>query len=482
MTNPTNILWLRQDLRLDDNPALYEATKSGKFTPIYILDDQNAGEYRMGSASRVWLHHTLESLNTQFNNQLHIYKGDADEIIERLVSGNNVRAIYWNRCYEPWRIKRDSKIKERLIAQGLDVNSYNGSLLFEPWEILKDDGAPYRVFTPFYKKGCLNAKNPRTPLAAPAKMDVTSLDSGSDSTRRITVEELNLLPKVPWNKSIEQEWQISEDGALHVLDCFLSEGIGNYKEGRDFPAQNNISRLSPYLHFGQISPNRVWHTTRRLSFDRNVEHFCSELGWREFSYYLLYHNPEMSSKNLQSNFDQFPWHFDHAIFEKWQRGLTGYPLIDAGMRQLWQTGYMHNRVRMVVGSFLVKNLLIDWRHGERWFWDCLVDADLANNSASWQWVAGSGADAAPYFRIFNPVTQGEKFDANGEYVKQYLPELAGLASNYIHSPWEAPEYVLSEAGVILGKNYPTPIVDLATSRKRALEAYATIRKGQPKKG
>ena len=270
-------------------------------------------------------------------------------------------------------------------------------------------------------------------------------------------------------------WDISDGGVQNSIEYFFNHGISNYKEGRNFPQKRNVSRLSPFLRWGQISPNILWYNCEQLSSDKNVDHFKSELGWREFSYYLLYHFPILPKKNLQKKFDNFPWVQNTNFLNSWQKGKTGYPIVDAGMRELWETGYMHNRVRMIVGSFLVKNLLIDWKQGEEWFWDCLLDADLASNSASWQWVAGSGADAAPYFRIFNPVTQGQKFDKDGEYTKKFVPELKNLPSKYLFNPWETPKDILSDSGIELGKNYPLPIVDIKTSRNMALEAFSSIK-------
>lgn len=461
------IYWFRQDLRLADNPALLEAVRHGKVLPIYILDDDNANEYKMGGASRVWLHHSLTALNQSVGLNLSIYRGNPLTILSTLCSQYHIKQVFWNRCYEPWRINRDKIIKETLLNYGVTVTSCNGSLLWEPWTIQKSDGTPYKVFTPFYRKGCLNAILPRQPLPAPA-----AIIFEKDSQNSLTIDALGLLPKISWDNKIHKYWSVGETAAHNCLDKFLKSGITNYKDGRNFPAKLFVSKLSPYLHFGEISPNQVWYAVKQLGENSNVDNFCSELGWREFSYSQLYYNPELPKKNLQTKFDIFPWQDDKKKLVAWQTGMTGIPIVDAGMRELWETGYMHNRVRMIAGSFLVKNLLINWQHGERWFWDCLVDADLANNSASWQWVAGCGADAAPYFRIFNPVSQGEKFDPDGEYIRYYVPEIKNLPTRYLFSPWEAPQAVLSAAGIELGVNYPTPIVDLALSRKQALKAFA----------
>lgn len=469
MTKKNAIYWFRQDLRLEDNPALLHAAEHD-LLPIYILDDDSADEHRMGGASRWWLHHVLNSLNDQLDGKLQLYIGNPLDTLKQLIKQHQIEVVYWNRCYEPWRIKRDKAIKEHLVQNNVEVHSFNGSLLWEPWENLKADGSPYKVFTPFFKKGCLGAPPPRRPLEKPEIINfIANISSGA------SLSELNLLPKINWDKQLEPHWNISEKGAHQFLESFLENGLINYKNGRNFPALNSTSRLSPYLHFGQISPNQAWYAVHEKPLDENVVHFQSELGWREFSYSQLYHFPHLPRQNLQAKFDRFPWVKNDQGLLAWQKGLTGYPIVDAGMRELWQTGYMHNRVRMIVGSFLVKNLLIHWHEGEKWFWDCLVDADLANNSASWQWVAGCGADAAPYFRIFNPITQGQKFDPEGEYTKKYIPELNLLPAKYLYNPWEAPKEVLEKANVRLGETYPNPIVDIKSSREEALEAFAKLK-------
>lgn len=465
------ICWFRSDLRIQDNPALYNAAKEGLVLPIYILDDTNYGEWEMGGASKVWLHHSLVALNQKLENNLIFRKGNPITILTELVNFHKIDNIYWNRCYEPWQIDRDKKIKKIFEDQAIKVKSYNSSLLWEPWNILKNDGTPYKVFTPFYRNGCLG-NHPNTPLSKPERISYVKNDHSTN------IRDLKLLPEIEWNKKFEKYWNIGEDAAYKRFDDFLESGLKNYKEGRNFPSKNNVSCLSPYLHFGEISPNYIWHkinSQENKGYIHDIDHFCSELGWREFSYYLLYHFPHLPTQNLNSKFDIFPWREDKRILKLWQKGKTGIPIVDAGMRQLWETGYMHNRVRMIVGSFLVKNLLLNWRCGEKWFWDCLVDADLANNSTSWQWIAGCGADAAPYFRIFNPVTQGKKFDPEGSYTRKFVPELLHLPDKYLFNPWEAPEPILSQAGINLGIDYPKPIVDLKESRNRALIAFASLK-------
>jgi deoxyribodipyrimidine photo-lyase len=470
----TAIVWFRQDLRLADNPALHAAARSGaEILPIFIHDDEEAGDWRPGSASRWWLRKSIASLNESLHGHLRVYRGNAREIIPRLVRDTGAEAVYWNRCVEPWRVTRDQSIKEQLLVQGTPVHTFNGSYLYEPAEVAKADGTPYRVFTPFYRRGC-KALQPRQPLPVPPNLRLDS-DSHPDGH-----DERPILPAFPWFEDDEQRWQPGEKGAHATLATFLSSGLDIYVEARDRPDLGGVSRLSPHLHFGEISPHQVRKAILGHVGDEeneSADKFLSELGWREFSAHLLYHWPELTDDNLQKKFDRFPWEDDEDLQQAWQEGATGYPIVDAGMRQLWRTGYMHNRVRMITASFLVKNLLQDWRAGARWFWNSLLDADLANNSASWQWVAGCGADAAPYFRIFNPVTQGRKFDPGGNYVKQYVPELARLPDRFVHCPWEAPDHVLESAGLRLGRDYPRPIVDLAKSRERALDAFAAL--GQP---
>jgi deoxyribodipyrimidine photo-lyase len=468
------IVWFRQDLRVADNPALVAAAESDSpILPVYILDDDNAGDWRAGAASRWWLHQSLDALDHQLDGKLVFLRGNAEEILPGIAAKVDAGGIYWNRCYEPWRIRRDGDLKQVLQNEGFDAHSFNGSLLFEPQTVMKSDGTPYRVFTPFYRKGCLQgAPEPRHPHAAPTMSVFEAKAHG------VSLDELELVPDIPWYEEMATCWRPGEAGAHERLEQFLDAGIRGYKEGRNRPDLEHVSRLSPHLHFGEVSPNQVWHAARAreavAGIEKDVDHFLSELGWREFSYYLLYHLPDLPTVNLQSKFDAFPWREDPASLRRWQQGQTGYPIVDAGMRELWRTGYMHNRVRMIVGSFLVKNLMLHWHHGEAWFWDTLVDADLANNSASWQWIAGCGADAAPYFRIFNPVTQGNKFDPDGAYVRHYVPEIASLPNKYLHSPWDAPSDVLEAAGIQLGEDYPAPIVELKASRERALAAFQSL--------
>jgi len=427
----------------------------------------------MGAASRAWLHQSLNALDQSLGGKLQLFRGDARAIIASLVETLPISSVFWNRCYEPWRIDRDAQIKAELAAQDIEARSYNASLLWEPWTVSKKDGTPYRVFTPYYQKGCLSLTPPRQPLAQLENLQLHD----SEAPAILSLQALDLLPTEDWHRQLLAGWEIGESAANQHLESFCAATLDNYRQGRDFPALDATSRLSPHLHFGEISPHQAWHRIEHAATHTGGDgpaHFLRELGWREFSYYLLYHFPELPVKNFNPRFDSFEWLQDESGLGNWRRGNTGFPIVDAGLRELWQTGYMHNRVRMIVASFLIKNMLIHWRHGAEWFWDCLVDADLASNSASWQWCAGSGADAAPYFRIFNPVLQSEKFDPQGEYLLRYCPELAALPVRYRHKPWEAPPDVMQSANVELGVDYPRPILDLKTTRERALARFKAL--------
>jgi deoxyribodipyrimidine photo-lyase len=468
----TVIMWFRQDLRLSDNPALLNAIQQGRVLPVFILDEGN--DWSIGGASRWWLHHSLLALNESLQGNLWILRGDAAELLLQLAREHSASHAFWNRCYEPSIIRRDSLIKEQLTADGITATSSNGSLIWEPWENLKQDGTPYKIFTPFYKYAIAN-----NPPAAPSPAANANFDTVKCLQGKNRIDDLNLLPEINWYEQIASQWQPGELGARQRLQNFAENGLYDYRDGRDYPAKRSVSMLSPHLHFGEISPREAASVVKQAGdIDSNEEqaaHFIRELAWREFSYYTLYHFPHICQQNMKSQFDRFPWVKDQKSLCLWQQGQTGFPLVDAGMRELWQTGTMHNRVRMIVGSFLVKNLMIHWLEGARWFWDCLLDADLANNSCSWQWVAGSGADAAPYFRIFNPVTQSTKFDPEGSYIRKYVPELNGLSNKAIHDPSSAAASELEKAGVILGEHYPRAIVDLKESRVRALDAYKALR-------
>lgn len=457
------ILWLRNDLRLIDNPALYHAAQNGSIIPIFIYDPA-AMDRDYGAAQKWWLHHALQSLCADFKKQninLIIKQGDSFEILTNLIEHTNAKGVYWNRSYEGWSIVRDAHIKDILKDRDIDAQSFKANVLFEPWTIKNGSGENYKVFTPFWKACRSKEEEIGDPLPTP-KMTAPHVEIAND--------KLDLIPKIRWDKKMEDDWDISEGGAWKRLQKFFGHGLYKYKEGRDCPSIDYTSRMSPYLRYGIISPRSIWYAThdycaKNTVPEKDKDHFLSEVGWREFSHSLLYYYPEMKSKPLQERFNDFPWEYDDKTLKRWQTGQTGYPLIDAGMRQLWQTGWMHNRVRMLVGSLLVKHLLHSWTDGEAWFWDTLVDACPANNTAGWQWIGGCGADAAPYFRIFNPITQGDKFDSYA-YVRKYVPEIAHLEDKYLFSPWESSNPPA---------NYPAPIIDHKLGRDQALEAFKTTK-------
>ncbi|GGD03321.1 cryptochrome/photolyase family protein [Aquisalinus flavus] len=477
-TSPV-LFWFRQDLRLDDNPALRAAIDTGQpVVPVFVLDDVTPGDMAYGSASRWWLHKSLDSLGEQLKSAgstLVLRRGDAKEIIPKLVQEIGASQVFWNRRYAKWQVEADKALKKSLEDDEIRVTSCNGRLLYEPWDIETKSGGPYRVFTPFWK-ALKSQGNVRDTVTAIRKIDGPSRYPATD-----TLSDWALLPTKPnWAKGFEEVWEPGEKGAMSALRNFLDGPVDSYKDDRNRPDRNGTSRLSPHLHFGEISPVQIWHLVRnKISAgevpDSQGDVFLSEIAWREFSYSLIYFNPEMHKKELMEKFRDFPWEHSEKKLEAWKKGQTGYPIVDAGMRQLWREGWMHNRIRMVVGSFLVKHLLLDWRDGMMWFWDTLVDADEANNTASWQWIAGCGADAAPYFRIFNPMTQGERFDPDGDYVRKYVEELRDLPAKHIHTPWDAPKDVLKKAGVELGRTYPEPMVDHKQARQNALDAYQSIK-------
>ena len=479
------LLWFRHDLRLADNPALQALIDSGHTPlPVYIHNEPDT-DWKTGAASNWWLHHSLVALQQslqQHGSDLLVFQGNPEGILTRLLQQTGADRLAWNRCYEPAGIKRDTQLKQALEKRGCHVSSHNAALLREPWENLKNDGSPYRVFTPFWKK---------LQRTGPSREAISTIETlpGFDPDRitdTVPIDSLKLLPGVKWDQAFYTHWTPGEDGAWKALQEFTDQNLLDYSAHRDRPALAGTSHLSPHLHFGEISPLQIWKTLSSHAATNTTrgiipatESYLREIAWREFSYHLLYHYPATPLQPMDKRFDEFPWrkHYKRDL-QRWQHGQTGIPLVDAGMRELWTTGYMHNRVRMIAASFLIKNLLIPWQEGARWFWDTLVDADLANNTMGWQWCAGCGADAAPYFRIFNPVLQGEKFDKAGLYIRRWLPELAGLDNKYIHKPWAADPAVLADAGVILGKDYPEPLVDLQDSRKRALGAWDQVRQRQ----
>lgn len=443
------VVWLRDDLRIADNPALNAAAERGDVVVCFVLDEMSEGIRPLGGASRWWLHNSLQSLGRALDERgvpLVLRSGRTEDVIKELVEDSGADAVFWNRRYGHAERTVDGALKDELSSLNLQVHSFQANLLFEPWEITTGSGAPYRVYSPFWR-ACLNRAEPRTPLPAPLvlrgpRMQGEKLDSW------------NLGPGTPdWSGGLRETWAPGEATAAALLATFLDDGIEGYAHARQLPSVEGTSRLSPHLRFGEVSPFQVWHaavSNRTRTSSSDVKVFTQELGWREFCAQLLYHRPNLASEHYRPEFDSFPWrHPGKNELDAWRYGRTGFPLIDAGMRQLWHTGWMHNRVRMAAASFLVKNMMVDWRVGEQWFWDTLVDADPASNAANWQWVAGSGADAAPYFRIFNPELQAKKFDPHGEYIRQNVPE------------WGSDVY-------------PQPIVDLAESRRAALAAYDVV--------
>ncbi len=484
------LLWFSRDLRLADNPALDAAVRRGPVLPVFIDDTADAANHAPGGASRWWLQGSLESLAADLRARgatLILRRGPAGVVIDALLAESGADAVYWNRRYEPWAIARAEKIKSGLKARGLEARSFNATLLAEPGRLATQKGEPYRVFTPFRRAlqalDGLDAAVP-TPRNIPGPARMPPSDA---------LAHWNLRPSCPdWAAGLRAQWEPGESSAQARLERFLDGAVSRYATQRNLPGTPGTSQLSPHLHFGEIGPRQVWRAVRARAPAGNgardatdgagaahgsgPDTYLSEIAWREFSYHLLFHFPRLPEAPLRPEFNAFPWDENPGALQAWQRGQTGYPIVDAGMRELWQTGWMHNRVRMIVASFLVKDLLVDWRAGAAWFWDTLVDADLASNSASWQWVAGCGADAAPYFRVFNPALQGAKFDPAGHYVRRWVPELARLPDDVLHAPWEAAAGRLAAAGVTLGTSYPAPMVDHASARQRALQSFEQIRK------
>ncbi len=452
-----NIVWHYRDLRIHDNPAL-NAAASGKIIPLYIHSPQEEKKWKGGSASNWWLHHSLENLKKQYQEQgitLVIRSGNALDVLEEIFSEKPINCVYWNYRYEPNLGKRDKKIIAALNKQDVPVHQFEGNYLITPSQILNKTNKPYSVFTPF-SRNLLENSEWRTPLSRP-KMQ------GAHKLKSETIQSLKLLPKKGWAEEFSDYWTPGREGAMSKLKSFTPK-VSKYTNNRDIPSICGTSHLSPHLHFGEISPHEIW---KKLDYkEKKSMPFLRQLIWREFGNYFLYHSPEAADESWKIKFEEFDWNPNKKNLRAWQKGLTGYPIVDAGMRELWQTGWMHNRVRMIVGSFLVKHLRIHWIEGAKWFWDTLVDADLANNTLGWQWIAGCGPDAAPYFRIFNPILQGKKFDPKGEYIRRFVPELADVSNQWIHSPWESPDKI---------SNYPSPIVDHSTAREEALASYQKIK-------
>ena len=473
MMRPT-IVWFRQDLRLEDNLALASAaSRSAPILPVFIWSPAEERKWAPGAASRWWLCHSLVQLDAslkRLQSRLIVAKGQALRVLRELARLANADTVVWNRRFEPAAVERDAKVKAGLERDGLAVETFESALLFDPSRVRTKQGGPLRVFTPFWK-ACLSQPAPEEPKDAPKRL--IPPPTWPDS---LTINDLELLPSHDWADGIAAAWTPGELAARAELSRFIDEGLANYESDRDRPSLMGTSRLSPHLHWGEIGPRQVWHAVREYVTDadeeqvsRNAEVFLREIGWREFSYHMLHHFPSTAEEPLRPEFARFPWRRDARATRAWQRGRTGYPLVDAGMRELWSTGWMHNRVRMVVASFLVKHLMLPWQEGARWFWDTLVDADLANNTMGWQWSAGCGADAAPYFRIFNPVTQSERYDPEGAYICRWVPELADLPGEAIHKPWETDV-----------EAYPKPIVEHTEARERALAAFRTFSRSSPR--
>lgn len=464
-----SIVWLRQDFRLTDNPALYHAARhSDVVIPIYIHAPEEAAPWAPGAASNWWRHHGLVALQDSLRargSRLLIRRGPSLTTLRELIRTTSAGAVYWNHLYEPRLAQRDQQIAGALHQDGTKTHEFHGALLYPPGTVLTKAQTPFRVFTPFWR-ACQKQGLGEPPLPMPARLGECDLPSEP-------IESLNLLPRIPWDHGLGAHWQPGEHAALERLQRFCADRLQHYAKGRDFPGRADTSGLSPHLSFGEISPRQIVSAVFNTFADHatrgdNADIFLSELGWREFAHHTLHHFPQVIDSPLNPRFAHFPWHNDEKMLLAWQQGRTGFPLVDAGMRQLWQSGWMHNRVRMIVASFLCKNALLPWQTGAHWFWDTLVDADLASNSFNWQWVAGCGLDAAPYFRIFNPVRQSERFDPDGEYLSRWLPELSNLPARWRHAPWLAPVNVLQASNVRIGIDYPAPILDLSRSRDRAI--------------
>ncbi|MCA9258501.1 MAG: deoxyribodipyrimidine photo-lyase [Planctomycetales bacterium] len=477
MPSADAVFWFRRDLRLADNPALVAAIRIGRIVPLFIWDPSEEGDWPTGSASRWWLHRSLSSLDAQLRkvgSRLVIRRGPALKTLQALLGETGARYVGWNRRYEPALIAVDREIKTQLQAMPhVEATSGNGSLLLEPWEVATQSGGPYRVFTPFWRR-CLELA-PRRDLSALPE----SLEPPDRWPASVDLDDLKLNPTIDWDAGFRGRWSPGEEGAQRQLAHFVSQTLATYADSRDRVDIEGSSQLSPHLRFGELSPQQVWDAVENASGLRAnsspaCTSFLSEIGWREFAYHALYHFPQMTNEPLREAFKQFPWQPRTDWIAAWRRGTKGIPIVDAAMRHLWHEGWMPNRARMIVASLLTKNLLVPWQVGAEWFWDTLVDADLANNSLNWQWTAGCGVDAAPFFRIFNPVTQAEKFDPDGAYVRRWVPELARLETPWLFKPWAAGAERLRQAGVKLGRDYPAPIVDLQESRRQALAAYETL--------
>ncbi len=477
------LVWFRDDHRIADHPALTAAVETG--APVlcaFIFDESSQGLRPLGGASRWWLHGSLGALGlalAERGAELRIFRGAATEVMQRIAAGVKPRAVFWSRRYQAAEIAIDQSIERQLTAAGIRVETSNGRLLHEPGALTTKSGTPFQVYGP-YLRAVMAAPAPRKPLPAP-KAIMGGTWPKALVKASATLESLSLEPRKPnWAQGFHDVWTRGEAAGQERLARFLKEAVRGYAENRNRPALLGTSRLSPHLRFGEVSPRQIWHAAKAAAEagavpEPDVEKLLGEVIWRDFSYGLLQRIPDLATAHYNPRFNRLRFRSDRADLEAWRQARTGYPIVDAGLRQLWRTGWMHNRVRMIVASFLVKNLLIDWRRGEEWFWDTLVDADPANNAFSWQWIAGSGPDSAPFHRIFNPVAQGQKFDPEGDYIRVHVPELSRLPASHIHRPWEASAAILRKAGITLGDTYPKPIVEHGETRDRALQAFRMSR-------
>ena len=472
MSSKIGIHWFRFDLRINDNPSIFEISKEvNSVLPIYIYDEG----IEIGSASKCWLKKSLQSLNLELNkinSKLYVFQGEPKKIFSNILSNKKITHVYWNRLYDDHSIQRDKNIKSYLLKRSIICKSYNGYLLSEPWEIKNKSGSFFKVFTPFWISNFEVLQNKKNQLNSSKK----NIFYNKIIDKNLAINDLGLdLPKKKWMDEMFVKWKVGEEEAKKKLKYFIKNKLFDYGLGRDRPDIEYTSKLSPHLHFGEISPKRIYYEVMKSKIDdENKKKYLSEIGWRDFSYNLLYNYPTMTHKPIQSKFEKFPWLRNKAHYDNWIKGETGIPIVDAGMKELYSMGWMHNRVRMIVGSFLTKNLLIHWKDGERWFFETLVDADIGSNSAGWQWISGCGADASPYFRIFNPVLQGQKFDAKGDYVRKFIPSLNNIPDKFIHCPWEMTLEDQEKYNFVIGKDYPKPIVDLSYTRKRALAAFKKL--------
>ena len=477
MSQGPAVIWFRQDLRLADHQALAAAMAGGRpVVPLYVLDDEAADSWRMGGASRWWLHGSLAALDAALRERgsgLVLRRGAARAVVPAVAREADAVEIHAGRMHEPWARRQESEVA---AALGGRLVLHQTTTLFDLDAIRTKTGGIYGIYAPFLK-ACRARPAPPEPLPAPPRVASPHLP------RSERLADWHLLPTKPdWAGGFRETWRPGEAAAHERLRLFLERSVFHYDVGRNLPGEPGSSMISPHLHWGELSPSRVWHGVLHAAHETGLETgqavqtYLGELVWREFSAYLLWHRPALPDTPLREAFARLPFRHAPGELRSWQCGQTGIPIVDAGMRQLWHIGWMHNRVRMIAASFLVKQLLIAWQSGEAWFWDTLVDADLASNAASWQWIAGTGIDSQPFFRVFNPVAQGERWDPEGAYVRRWVPELGRLPARWVHQPWAAPDAVLSEAGVRIGHSYPAPIVDLATARNRALAAYrATVK-------